>query len=275
MPPTIKARLLQSAVACLLACGTATAAMAGEVPVYADIDHVEFFVTDIERSLAFYTRLFGNDPWKHKQADRHYITLGNSYMALEQQQDARIDHLCFGIRDYDINAVHQWLDAQSLQWQDYPSGQDLRVDDRDGTRVQLAAQPTWDALAQGSVEAEPRANAPAPLFHPLALDEVYITVSNLEVDSLHYARLLGETGRLQAGSLWFDIGSARLRLSQTPVGQQSGVNYFSVLVSNIDLETAAEAVFKAGGIIENILPNGFSFWDPDGMRVEIHVANQF
>ena len=32
---------------------------------------------------------------------------------------------------------------------------------------------------------------------------------------------------------------------------------------------------KAGGIIENILPNGFSFWDPDGMRVEIHVANQF
>lgn len=259
----------------IVAIGIAGTVVASEAPTYASIDHVEFFVSDIERSLTFYTRLFGNDVWKHRQIDRHYLMLGSSYIALEQQADARIDHICLGIRNFDIAAVHQWLDGQSLKWQDYPSGRDLRVDDRDATRVQLAQQPTWETLSQSSVVATPRADAGDPLFHPLALDEVYITVSNLEVDSLHYARLLGETGRLQAGSLWFDIGNARLRLSQSPVGQEAGVNYFSVLVSNIDLEMAADAVFKAGGIIENILPNGFSFWDPDGLRVEIHVANQF
>jgi len=274
MPRIDTAKVIRRLAACLLGLGLAGAAAAA-TPAYVSIDHVEFFVSDIERSLTFYTRLFGNEVWKHRQVDRHYLLLGDSYIALEQREEASVDHICFGILNFDIAAVHQWLDSQSLKWLDYPSGRDLRVDDSDGTRVQLAQQPTWDTLAQGSVVATPRANTDDPLFHPLALDEVYITVRNLEVDSLHYARLLGETGRLQAGSLWFDIGSARLRLSQSPVGQQPGVNYFSVLVSNIDLEMAADAVFKAGGIIENILPNGFSFWDPDGMRVEIHVANQF
>lgn len=266
-------RVVLSAALLWLALGAAPLVRAGDAPAYAGIDHVEFFVSDLERSLVFYTRLFGTAVWKHRQVDRHYLLLGDSYMALEQQPNARVDHLCFGIDAFDIGNVHRWLDLQALAWQDYPSGRDLRVDDRDGTRVQLAADGTWDTLSQGSVVTVPR-SGPAALFHPLALDEVYITVSNLEVDSLHYARLLGKTGRLQAGSLWFDIGDARLRLSQSPVGQKSGVNYFSVLVSNIDLEAAADAVFKAGGIIENILPNGFSFWDPDGLRVEIHVAPQ-
>jgi hypothetical protein len=89
---------------------------------------------------------------------------------------------------------------------------------------------------------------------------------------LFYSRLLHQTGTLQAGSLWFDIGNARLRLAQTPVGQSSGVSYFAVLVSNTDLGAAAEAVFAAGGIIENILPDGFSFWDPDGHRVLVRTA---
>ena len=88
-------------------------------------------------------------------------------------------------------------------------------------------------------------------------------------------RVLNQTGTLQAGSLWFDVGNARLRLTQTPVGQTPGVNYFSVVVSATDLGAAAEAVFAAGGIIETILPDGFSFWDPDGHRVLIRTAALF
>src|SRR5690606_12854984 len=98
----------------------------------------------------------------------------------------------------------------------------------------------------------------------------------LEVDSLFYARLLDRTGTLQAGSLWFELGGgARLRLTQAPAGQAAGLNYFSILVSNTDMEAAAEAVFAAGGIIETILPNGFSFWDPDGHRVLVRTAGMF
>jgi hypothetical protein len=34
-------------------------------------------------------------------------------------------------------------------------------------------------------------------------------------------------------------------------------------------------VFAAGGIIENILPNGFSFWDPDGIRVVVRSGDLY
>ncbi len=245
---------------------------ADTAPVYTSLDHVEFLVTDLPRSLKFYTGLFGSEVMKNRKTERRYLHLGSGYLAMEQQISARVDHVCFGVRDFNLAGMHSWLKHEELSWQDYPSGRDLRVDDRDGTRVQVAAADGWLLLQQDTASPEALAGKVTPLFHPLVLDEVFITVTNLEVDSLHYARVLGKTGVMSAGSLWFDLGSARLRLSQAPVGQVPGLNYFSVLIANTDLGAAAEAVFKAGGIIENILPNGFSFWDPDGLRVEVHVA---
>jgi catechol 2,3-dioxygenase-like lactoylglutathione lyase family enzyme len=252
-----------------------TTAQVQDEPDYASIDHIEFFVTDMERSLKFYTRLFGDDLWKNNQTERRYLILGNNYMAFEQRDSVKVDHVCFGINDFDIAKVHNFLDMQGIAWQDYPSGNDLRVDDRDGTRTQLAQNNTWKQLSQTTASPEAYTLTEDPVFNPLAIDEVFISVADLEVDSLFYSRLLHQTGTLQAGSLWFDIGNARLRLTQTPVGQSSGINYFAVLVSNTDLGAAAEAVFAAGGIIENILPDGFSFWDPDGHRVLVRTAALF
>ena len=78
-----------------------------------------------------------------------------------------------------------------------------------------------------------------------------------------------------AGSQYFRLGShARLRLGQTAVGQPAGFSYMSVLVANTDMDAAAEAVFRAGGIVESFLPNGFSFWDPDGLRIVVRTAPQ-
>jgi catechol 2,3-dioxygenase-like lactoylglutathione lyase family enzyme len=263
--------LLFSLLLLMIGSGGATAGVPDE-PEYAAIDHIEFFVTDLERSLTFYTRLFGNDLWKNNQTERRYLMLGNSYIAFEQREAATVDHVCFGINAFDIAAVHNFLDVQGIAWQDYPSGNDLRVDDRDGTRTQLAQNNTWKQLSQTTASPQTYAMTENPVFKPLAINEIFISVTNLEVDSLFYSRLLHQTGVLQAGSLWFNVGSARLRLTQTPPGQNSGINYFAVLVSNTDLGAAAEAVFAAGGIIENILPNGFSFWDPDGHRVLVRTA---
>ncbi len=244
-------------------------------PVYSGIDHVEFFVTDLDRALAFYTKLFGTDLWKNNQTPRRYLRLGESYLAVEQG-DARIDHVCFGIDDFDIDRAHGWLQSQSIPWQDYPSGRDLRVDDRNGIRTQLAQIGTWEQLAGTTASPEaPSQNVPEPIFEAYAIDELFLTVTNLEVDALFYSRLLDQTGTLQTGSLWFRLGSARLRLTQAPVGQKPGVSYFAVHVAFTDMEAAAEAVFAAGGIIENILPNGFSFWDPDGMRVVVRTGDLY
>ena len=243
-------------------------------PVYAGLDHIEFFVTDLDRSLAFYTRLFGAQLWKNLQTERRYLLLGSSYIALEEREQPVIDHICYGILNFDIDTVHQYLDRKALAWQDYPSGRDLRVDDRDGIRTQLSRNNSWEQLKDTTAAPEAWSQSSPPVFHALRLDEVSLSVTNLEVDSLHYARLLGSTGKLVNDSLWFTLGTSRLRLMQTPVGHQSGVNYFSILISLTDLEKAADAVFAAGGIIENILPDGFSFWDPDGHRVVVHTAVQ-
>jgi catechol 2,3-dioxygenase-like lactoylglutathione lyase family enzyme len=244
-------------------------------PVYTGVDHIEFFVTDLYRSLDFYTRLFGSDLFKHRQSERRYLTIGQHYLAIEERESARVDHVCFGIADFNIEAVHRYLDSQSIPWQDYPSGRDLWVDDRDGTRTQLCRELSWEVMLENSVVAEDWPGDLAPVFNTLGLDEIFITVSNMEVDSLFYARLLNQTGTLQAGSLWFKVGNTRMRLTQSAPGQAPGINYFSVLVSNTDLDAAAEAVFAAGGIIETLLPNGFSFWDPDGHRVVVRTTGMY
>ena len=244
-------------------------------PEYAAIDHVEFFVADLQRALDFYTRVFGADLWKNKQTERRYLQLGQSYIALEQQENVRIDHICFGISDFGIDAVHDWLASQDIAWQDYPSGRDLRVDDRNGIRTQLAQSPTWAQLSSSTAAPEARGgNGNAAIFVPLAIDEIFLTVDDLEVDSLFYSRLLNATGTLQAGSLWYEVGTGRLRLTQAPVGQMPGVNYFAVRVAATDMDAAADKVFAAGGIVETILPDGFSFWDPDGLRVVVRAAHE-
>lgn len=258
---------------------SATSLHAQQSPDYIGIDHVEFFVADLERSLDFYTKVFGAELWKNKQTERRYLRLGQSYLALEARELAadapHIDHICFGAGSFDIDATHDWLTAQSIPWTDYPSGRDLRVDDRDGIRTQLAQFGGWEQLTANTAEREPRPSPGAPIFEAYAIDEVFLTVTNLEVDSLFYSRLLDQTGTLQQGSLWYRVGNARLRLTQTPVGQKSGVSWFAVHVAYTDMEAAADAVFAAGGIIENILPNGFSFWDPDGIRVVVRSGDLY
>lgn len=252
---------------------------AQEAPAYIGIDHVEFFVSDLDRSLDFYTRVFGADLWKNRQTERRYLRLGQSYLALEERELApaapHIDHICFGADAFDIDAAHSWLMAQGIPWQDYPSGRDLRVDDRDGIRTQLAQSGGWESITTNTAEQESRPVTGGPIFAAYAIDEVFLSVTNLEVDSLFYSRLLDQTGSLQQGSLWFRVGNSRLRLTQTPVGQRSGVAWFAVHVAYTDMEAAADAVFAAGGIIENILPNGFSFWDPDGIRIVVRSGDLY
>jgi catechol 2,3-dioxygenase-like lactoylglutathione lyase family enzyme len=272
------ARMVRMLVS-IMAVFCAASLRAQEAPAYAGIDHVEFFVADLQRSLDFYTRVFGANLWKNKQTERRYLRLGESYLALEERELApdapHIDHICFGAEDFAIDAAHAWLDAQTIPWQDYPSGRDLRVDDRDGIRTQLAQSRGWEQLTANTAEPEARQVPGKPIFEAYAIDEVFLSVTNLEVDSLFYSRLLDQTGSLQQGSLWFRVGSARLRLTQTPVGQKSGVAWFAVHVAYTDMEAAADAVFAAGGIIENILPNGFSFWDPDGIRVVVRSGDLY
>jgi catechol 2,3-dioxygenase-like lactoylglutathione lyase family enzyme len=252
----------------LLASLTAGPGVLAQDSGFAGIDQLRLGVSDVDRSTAFYAALFGAELRTDPASGNPCIRLGQSVLWLEPATEPAGLLLGFALAG-PVAARRPLLQAQGIRWQDAEDGS-LQVVDRDAVRTRLGAALDWQSLSA----AEPRANG-KPVFAARLVDEVALNVTNMQVDSMFYARLLEQTSTAVAGSQFFSIGShARLRLSQAAVGQATGFNYFSVLVANTDMAAAAEAVFRAGGIIENFLPNGFSFWDPDGLRVVVRTAPQ-
>ena len=80
------------------------------------LDHLEFFVSDVQKSTAFYARVFGNTVMKNNQTSRRYGKLGLVYMAIDTGQPIRVDHVCGGIPGFDIAGVHKYLQQQGIEY---------------------------------------------------------------------------------------------------------------------------------------------------------------
>jgi catechol-2,3-dioxygenase len=239
-----------------------------EEPAIAGLGHVELRVSDAERSLNFYSKVFGAASWSRSGDGSYWLAIGEAYLIFRESGDTGVSRTAFAVAGFDTQVLGNYLRTRQIRVLDQNDSL-LTVTDGDGIQSALVSaaypQEQLDLLKAGSGE--------PGIFQALLLDEVHIMVSNLEVDSLFYSRLLGRTGAQQAGSLWYDLQRGRLRLTQVPPGQSAGVNYLSILVANTDLDSASERVFAAGGLIENLHPNGFSFWDPDGMRVLVRTTS--
>src|SRR5512143_202237 len=97
-------------------------AMAADAELrFTALDHVEFLVSDVERSAAFYARVFGNTVLKNNKTTRRYVQIGASYLAMDKGQ-IRVDHVCAGIPKFDVAALHASLDAKGVAYRDFPSG---------------------------------------------------------------------------------------------------------------------------------------------------------
>lgn len=239
-------------------------------PVLAGLSRVELGVTDLEASMRFYGQLFGGEDWQLSPDGRAWLPVGSAYLVLRQAGAASIRLTGFAVDDFDADPLRDYLRSQGLRPELDGEGL-LSVRDGDGIVTALTdRQPPRVALSRHAASGAQQDG----IFNALIFDEVHLMVGNMEVDSLFYSRLLGRTASQQAGSLWYDLGQGRLRLSQTPPGQEAGVNYFALLVANTDMELASERVFAAGGLVETLLPNGFSFWDPDGLRVLVRTTSQ-
>lgn len=259
-------RSMLSLLACL-ASGASKLLQARQGPPLAGIDQVSLGVTDGARSLAFHTAVFGAELREETASGSACVHLGESILLLQAASQPGILLQGFALES-GMAGLQAELQAQGIRPQLQADGS-VQVQDGDGVRTRLGPALAWEDLAASSRSVP----AVKPVFRPLLVDEIALNVTNMQVDSMFYARLLGQTSTAVAGSQFFRIGNhARLRLGQTAVGQAAGFNYFSVLVANTDMEAAAEAVFRAGGIVESFLPNGFSFWDPDGLRVVVRTA---
>lgn len=240
---------------------------------FAALDHVEFTVSDLEQSLAFYTRIFGASVMKNNRTTRRYIQLGPAYIALDKAAQTTVDHFCAGIDGFDVASVHAFLQQHGVAYRDFPSGKDLAVADPDGTRTQLAASKGWDLLKTGTASAE-AVNAPAPIFHPTGLDHILINVADPEKSAAFYEKIFGPVVRRNNNRTWFQAGSSQVGLLKTPEGAKAGVNHYCVSAAAFDYDGVVKQLASAGAKVEKPeLAGAPEFRDPDGFLVQVKTAS--
>jgi catechol 2,3-dioxygenase-like lactoylglutathione lyase family enzyme len=249
--------------------GTAhNAAAQADAMRFASVDHLEFFVSDVQKSAAFYAKIFGNNVLKNNRTTRRYVKLGSAYMAIDQGPQIRVDHICAGVPGFQVASAHKYLEQRGIEYRDYPSGRDLSVGDPDGNRLQLAASGGWSSLPASTPEA---GLAPGePIFQPVGIDHLLINVSEPEKAAAFYERILGPVSQRAADRIWFQVGTTRFGLTKTPGGQKAGLNHFCVMAGAFDYETSLKKLAAAGAKLETTQGAGEpAFRDPDGYRVQV------
>ena len=82
----------------------------------ATLNHASLIVSNLDRSVAFYQRVFGM-PVKSTQQGGVNLAVGDAFLGIYQGgADAmpHINHICFGIRGFDPAATVAALEAQGL-----------------------------------------------------------------------------------------------------------------------------------------------------------------
>jgi catechol 2,3-dioxygenase-like lactoylglutathione lyase family enzyme len=246
---------------------------ANEAPRFTAIDHVEFNVSDVEKSAAFYTSLFGNTVLKNNRTTRRYLKLGPAFIAMDRGQEIHVDHFCAGIPDFHIADLHRYLDKIGLAYKDYPSGRDLYVTDPDGTRVQLGSENSWEQLLKGTASPESVAVS-EPIFRPTGIDHILLNVSDPEKSAAFFEKIFGppmpSNAQRNNNRTWFQVGKSRVGLLETPSGQRAGVNHYCVAAGPFDYDSAAKKLAEAGAKIESAeVRDAPEFRDPDGYLVQV------
>jgi catechol 2,3-dioxygenase-like lactoylglutathione lyase family enzyme len=236
------------------------------------LDHVEFLVSDVEKSAAFYARVFGNAVLKNNKTTRRYVKLGPSYIAMDRnaQGAINVDHFCAGIPGFDVASVHKYLDGKGIVYRDFPSGKDLAVADPDATRLQLATDNGWAQLLTGTASPEAISIGGEAIFRPTGIDHILLNVTDPEKSAVFYEKILGPVTQRNNNRIWFQAGTGRIGLLKTPAGEKAGVNHYCVAVEKFDYDTAVKKLQQAG--VKFDMPEiagSPDLRDPDGYRVQV------
>jgi catechol 2,3-dioxygenase-like lactoylglutathione lyase family enzyme len=134
-------RDLVRGLAVLAASGTGAAAQEGIDFKSASIDHVSIQVTDLQRSVEFYQKMFG---FSVVSEDRplEIVRLGinRTLVSLNRQSPAGVvDHFSIGVPRYTKEAAARYLTERGAMPLDDPYA-GLHVKDPDGVNVQISGQ---------------------------------------------------------------------------------------------------------------------------------------
>jgi lactoylglutathione lyase len=104
------------------------------------LNHVTIFVRDVEKSAAFYRDLFAM-PLLTPQPPGLNLSAGTGFLGIYPAQGSHIgiDHLCFGLEDFDPDAVLKKLTDRGISASIRLRGdtKELMLIDPDNIRVQL------------------------------------------------------------------------------------------------------------------------------------------
>jgi catechol 2,3-dioxygenase-like lactoylglutathione lyase family enzyme len=240
------------------------------LPAFSALDHIEFYVSNVEKSRDFFVRVFGNT--LRSRNNKRYLKLGATYMAFEQPRanaEIKVDHTSIAIKGLEMPKLHAFLDQRGVAYQDYPSGRDTAVVDADGIRLQLSPENGWSLLNPANFLPEEVAMSEEPIFHAAGMDHVVLNVKELERSVAFYQKFLGMPMR-NNNRIWFQVGASRIGLQQTPSGQQPGVYYFCVKVEAFDAPAATRRLQQIGAKMETPeIAGTVRFRDLDGLLIQV------
>lgn len=131
-------RQLVQALAGMVAAGGAAPAAAQTPAIPAlSLNHVSLAVNDPEASKQFFQKTFGM-PVVSTQGTGINLALGTSFLGLYKMPNpGRVDHVCFGVDHYEVNAMAAKLEAQGIKATIRKDKPEVYFTDPDGIRFQL------------------------------------------------------------------------------------------------------------------------------------------
>ena len=241
------------------------------------VDHVEFYVSQVERTRDFLAMVFGNTFLKNASASKSYVKIGSAYLAFERPRTAGgpliTDHVSVAIRNIEMARVHTFLDSHGIAYRDYPSGRDTAIVDGDGVRTQLSPENGWSVLKPPTFVADAVVLQEEAVFRPTGIEHVLLNVADPEASAGFYEKVLGPVSLRNNNRVWFRVGRSRIGLLKTPEGQRPGVNHFCVSAEPFNYDAVVARLAALGAKVEPPeLPGAPSFRDPDGMLVQVSTA---
>lgn len=134
----VSRRQLVQALAAMVAAGS-TAPAAAQTPAIPalSLNHVSLAVNDPEASKQFFQKTFGM-PVVSTQGTGINLALGTSFLGLYKMPNpGRVDHVCFGVDNYEVNAMAAKLEAQGIKATIRKDKPEVYFTDPDGIRFQL------------------------------------------------------------------------------------------------------------------------------------------
>lgn len=105
------------------------------------LNHVSLVVSDLDRSVAFYQRIFGL-PIRSTQTGGVNLAVGDAFVGIYQggpNATPRIDHFCFGFASFDPERTVRALESAGVaaESRDRDGVRQVYCRDPDGLRIQL------------------------------------------------------------------------------------------------------------------------------------------